>query len=782
MWSSGKVLSDNSITVPYEGPELQSGTRYVWRVRVWDNKGKVSKWMSSSWLTGLFSLEDWKAKWIEPELQDDRSPIMRKEFAVNKSIASAVLHVTAHGLYEASINGKKVGDAHLTPGWTAYNKRLQYQSYDVTSMLAKGANAVGLELGYGWYHSRMCFHDRANRYMYNIHQVGAIAQIDITYTDGTKESITTDKSWKASTGEILHSTIYDGETIDARKAQQGWNCVGFDDSAWQNVNEASYSLGELTATESEPVVTRERVKPVKFFITPAGEKVLDFGQNLVGREVVKVNGKEGQEIVISHAEVLDEKGNFYTTNLRTAKAQTRYTCREGEQTFSTKFSWYGFRYLKVEGIEGDLNLDDFVAEVIFSDYPETGNFESSNALVNQLQSNIKWGMRGNFVDVPTDCNQRDERMGWTGDAQVFMRTATYNYDVRKFFRKWLADMALAQEADGWIPEVIPNMVAHKHKPGSAAWCDAVAICPWQLYWTYGEVDFLANQFDSMKKWVDYITSATTTPYMWTGGNHYDDWLGLDAPSGSYKGSTRSDLIATTFYAHSTDLLIRAGKILGHDMTGYEQLYTRIVAAFKRNYADNLVTQTEKVLAVHFHLTDEPQQVADALAQQIIDCGTMLHTGFVGTAYVMHALSEYGHTELAYSLLLRKEYPSWLFSVKQGATTVWEHWDGIREDGSFWSADMNSYNHYAYGSVADWVYGVACGIRPAEPGFARAIIAPVPDARLGRLSAKINTPYGEISCAWRHTDGRVRYDVTTCVDTEIRIEGKTYHVGKGSYVF
>lgn len=766
IWSSGKVNSDNSITVPYEGPELQSGTRYAWKVRVWDNKGKVSKWNSSSWLTGLFSTEDWHAKWIEPQLQDDKSPIMRKEFSVGKSVASAVLHVTAHGLYEASINGKKVGDAHLTPGWTAYNKRLQYQTYDVTSMLAKGANAFGLELGYGWYHSRMCFRDRADRYMYNIHQVGAIAQLDITYTDGTKESVITDSSWRASTGEILHSTIYDGEIIDARKAQKGWNCVGFDDSSWQQVNEASYSLGELTASESEPVVTRERVKPVKFIVTPAGEKVLDFGQNLVGREVVKVNGKAGQEIVISHAEVLDEKGNFYTTNLRTAKAQTRYICRDGEQTFSTKFSWYGFRYLKVEGIDGDLNLDDFVAEVIFSDYPETGHFESSNALVNQLQSNIKWGMRGNFVDVPTDCNQRDERMGWTGDAHVFFRTATFLGDVQNFFVKWLKDLALDQWPGGEITDLVPCIPGWMGA-GRTGWADAGVTIPWQHYMAYGDKQVLENQYESMKRWIDFMF-RNCQDFLWSSGWHYGDWLAYQAENdfGGRSAVTYRPLIQQCFMVHSAEQFVEAAKVLGK--TRVAERYAATVEKCKKAFCEayltprgHLVSSTQAayVLALEFDMIPDAIRptIAARLAENVREYGH-LTTGFLGTPYLCHALSNNGYTELAYRILLHEGYPGWLYSVKMGGTTIWELWDSMKPDRTIPDTGMNSFNHYSKGAVGDWLYREAVGLKEITAGYKTFMVRPNPGGGFKYMGADKVTPYGRAAAKWYDEPGKFTLEV------------------------
>ena len=439
VWNSGRVESDNSVAVPYGGAALKSGTRYYWQVRVWDNRNRASKWSArATWLTGLFSIGDFEAQWIEQREQTEAAPLFRKSFALKKPVASAVAYITSHGMHEAYLNGRKIGNEHFAPGWTTYDKRLQYRTYDVTDMLARGENAFGIMLGRGWYLSRLGWSSGEHQ-IYASNKLGALAQIAVTYTDGSRDTIITDGTWKSSTGEILHSEIYDGETIDLNKRQQGWNAAGFDDSAWSAVQVADYGTDNLVASESEPVVTHEIKSPVAVITTPAGEKVLDFGQNLVGREILTFKGKKGQEIVVSHAEVLDEKGNFYTVNLRSAKAQSRYICSGGEDRFEPTFTFYGFRYLKVEGIEGELDPENFKVAVIFSDMDENGSFTSSNELVNRLQSNIQWGLRGNFIDVPTDCPQRDERLGWTGDAQVFFRTATFNRDVQNFFRKWLKD-------------------------------------------------------------------------------------------------------------------------------------------------------------------------------------------------------------------------------------------------------------------------------------------------------------------------------------------------------
>ena len=411
----------------------------------------------------------------------------------------------------------------------------------------------------------------------------------------------------------------------------------------------------------------------------------------------------------------------------------------------------------------------------------TGFLSSSNPLLNQAVLNIIWGQKDNFLDVPTDCPQRDERLGWTGDAQVFVRTACLNYDAEKFFTKWLADLAADQHEDGYVGHVIPDLL--QSPQASSAWGDAVTVCPWQVYLTFGNPQILRNQYKSMKKWISYITTTTTTKYLWTGGTHYGDWLGLDAPSGSYKGSSNEDLIASAFYAYSTSLVIKAGTVLGEDVSELKELYANIVRTFQETWP-TYNTQTECVLAAHFKLAKNCQAAADQLADMVRTCGTKLQTGFVGTPYLLHVLSDYGHTDLAWDLLLRTKYPSWLYPVTKGATTIWEHWDGIMEDGNFWSKDMNSYNHYAYGSVADWVYGTAAGILTREdaPGYAKVTIAPHPDTRLDWLRAELDTRHGHISSFWTKEDDEWRYEITVPVDADIIIDGVCHSVKAGSYCF
>ena len=710
------------------------------------------------------------ARWICPACDPgDAAPDFSRTFSLNGSAEKAVLRVTAMGVYEAHLNGQRVGDFILAPGWTAYHKRLQVQEYDVTPLL-KEQNILRITVGKGWYRSPMGWNDTIRQGL-GQHPCGLIAELTLTYPDGRKEVIATDESWGVQESCVRFSEIYDGEIYDASfTPDQAAPARCFDGPTHT-----------LIPQEGEAVREQERIAPVSIFRTPKGETVVDFGQNLTGYVVTTLEAQVGDEVDLSFAEVLDKDGNFYTDNYRTAKAQYRYLCRDGKQTYRPRLTFWGFRYVRVNRFPGEVTRANFTAVAVHSDMKRTGFLRCSHPLLNRLFDNIVWGQKGNFVDIPTDCPQRDERLGWTGDAQVFARTACLNYDAERFFRKWLRDLAADQHEDGYVGHVIPDIL---HAPkASAAWGDAAVICPWEVYLAYGNADVLREQFASMRRWVDYITATTKDEFLWTGGEHYEDWLGLDAPSGSYKGSTRADFIATAFYAHSASLVAKAARVLGEDASAYEALHGNIVQAFRRTFTE-YKTQTECVLAAHFGLAEDPQAAADQLAQMVKDAGVQLRTGFVGTPYLLHVLSHFGHTELAYSLLLRTEYPSWLYPVTKGATTVWEHWDGTMPDGSFWSANMNSYNHYAYGSVADWVYGVAAGIRTDEsaPGYGRVIIAPKPDARLEWLKAQVHTRHGLVSSAWRRQDGAWRYEVETPVEAQITIAGETRVVPAGRYVF
>ncbi|MDE7313127.1 MAG: glycoside hydrolase family 78 protein [Eubacterium sp.] len=713
-----------------------------------------------------------QAEWIQPEADmGSICPVFKKEWEIRKKVQRAELFLTALGVYTVRVNESRISDYVLAPGWTAYQKRLQYQQYDITSFLQR-ENSLTATVGKGWFRSPMPgwfeSEDKRRRAKQNC---GLWGEIRIFYEDGTQEILPTDSSWQCGESAVRFSEIYDGETYDAR----------FVTEEWKPAKIFSLPAQVLILQEGEEIREMERVFAKAVFQTPKGETVVDFGQEVTGYVEFTVEAKEGEQVRILHGEVLDAGGNFYRENYRSAKAEINYTCRSGKQTWHPALTFFGFRYVKLEQFPGKADPSQFTAITVYSNIRKTGELRCSDAGLNQLFSNIFWGQKGNFLDVPTDCPQRDERLGWTGDAQVFVKAASYNYDVETFFRKWLHDMAADQREDGAIGQVIPDYMP-KAKP-SAAWGDAAVICPWQIYLCYGNKQVLTEQFACMKRWVDYITRSTKTPYLWTGGEHFGDWLGLDAPSGSFKGSTREELIASAFYAYSTGLLVKAGKAIGEDVTRYEQLYANIVDTFRKAYP-TYQTQTEYVLAIQFALTENPQEAADALARRIRQNGCKMETGFVGTPYILHVLSDFGHADLAYSLLLRKEYPSWLYSVGKGATTIWEHWDGIMEDGTFWSTRMNSFNHYAYGAVADWVYEKAAGIQIVEeaPGFERVRIAPSPDSRLEWLEASIQTRHGKIASKWTHTGSSVRYEIETAVPAEIIVDGLKRSLYPGRYTF
>ena len=719
---------------------------------------------------------NWNPTWICPANDlGDPAAVFGTSFVFEKKITHANLTITAMGVYEAKLNGRRVGQFVMAPGWTSYHKRLQYQKYDITDLLTNGKNEIEVTVGKGWYRSSLpgwlgCAYQDELR----SRPCGLAAQITLTFEDGSSKILSTDESWKVSDGPVRFSEIYDGEIYDSAKTPLLDQPVTIFDGPTDT----------LILQQGEEVCEQERLAVKKVFVTPNGETVLDFGQNMTGYVELFVNAKAGDCVDLSFAEVMDKEGNFYTENYRGAKAQYHYICSDGVQTWHPSLTFYGFRYIRINDFPGGIDCvkpENFTAITVHSNMKRTGFLSSSNTLLNQLFSNIIWGQKGNFLDVPTDCPQRDERLGWTGDAQVFVRTACLNYDAEKFFTKWLADLASDQHDDGYVGHVIPDLL--QNPQASSAWGDAAAICPWQVYLAFGNKQILKNQYQSMKKWIDYITSTTTTKYLWTGGTHYGDWLGLDAPSGSYKGSSNEDFIASAFYAYSTSLVIQAGTVLGEDVSELSTLYENIVNTFQKTWP-TYHTQTECVLAAHFKLAKNCQAAADQLADMVRACDTKLQTGFVGTPYLLHVLSDYGHTDLAWDLLLRTKYPSWLYPVTKGATTIWEHWDGIMEDGSFWSKDMNSYNHYAYGSVADWVYGVAAGILPRKdaPGYAKVTIAPHPDKRLDWLRAELDTRHGHISSFWTKEDDSWRYEITVPVEADIVIDGICHSVKAGSYCF
>lgn len=718
---------------------------------------------------------EFKGKWIKPNVEiGSVCPIFKRDVRISEKVKYAELIITARGVYEAKINGNRVGDFVLAPGWTVYEKRLQFQRYDVTDML-KNENEITVTVGHGWYRSVMPGWIDSLKKKRDVTGItpDLLAQLEIEYADGRKEIIATDEAWLWSESRVRVATIYDGESFDAN----------IEEKYSPAVLSENQDKSTLIEQEGVKICEHERLKPI-LIITPKGEQVLDFGQNFAGYVEFEINAVKGDKIKLTFGEILSEDGNFFNDNYRRIAKEgggETYYCRNGKQKYKPSLSFFGFRYVKVDGIQ-KVNPNDFTAIAVHSDIERTGFIECSDKKLNKLFSNIIWGQKSNYLDIPTDCPQRDERLGWTGDAQVFVKAASYNFDVKKFYEKWLHDLAACQEENGKVGNVVPDIIFDYF--ASSAWGDAATICPWTIYMTYGDKKVLKDQYQSMKKWIGYIEEVSHDKYLWTGCMHMGDWLALDAPDPNdcFGGSDR-DFIATVFFIYSTTIVIKTGKILGEDVSYYEDLLANIKKEFKTRFTE-AKTQTEHVLLLRFGLTDDREKTAKSLADMILENGNRLKTGFVGTPYLLHVLSDNGYADIAYDLLLQEEYPSWLYCVNKGATTIWEHWNSVKPDGSLNRSRMNSYNHYAYGSVADWVYEAAAGIKPVEeyPGFERITIKPIATDRLDWLSASIKTKYGTVSSKWINEKDKIRYEIKTPSPSLIVIGDSEYQTEAGEYVF
>lgn len=783
IWTSGKVGNDQSVNVEYDGPTLKSMQRLFWQVRVWDNNNKQSAWSTPAfWEMGILDNSLWTASYIamndiSVEKKSNPSQYFRKEFETKKSIKSAKVYVTSLGVYELYLNGQKVGKDLFAPGFTSYDHRLQYQTYDVTDMLQSN-NTIGAIVGDGWYRGNIGW---LGDYAYYGNQLALLTQLKVEYTDGSSEIIISDSDWKASYGPILESDMYNGEVYDARLEMDGWAKPNFDDSKWFQVEILQYPKNILVAPQGPPVRAIEEIKPIEIITTPKGEVVLDLGQNIVGWARMKVVGNAGDKVTLKFAEVLDKEGNFYTTNLRTAKATDTYILKGGgEEVFEPHFTNHGFRYIQVIDYPGELTLDDITGVVIHSDIKPTGSFTTSDPMINQLQSNIQWSQKDNFLDIPTDCPQRDERAGWTGDAQVFSMTAAYNFDVAPFFTKWLKDLALDQKENGVVPNVIPDILDRAKgiigKGGATGWADAAVIIPWTLYQSYGDKRILEEQYSSMKSWVDYMAKESGDDYLWNNNRHWHwgDWLAYDANNPAYNGSvTEKDLIATAYASYSTSLLSKIAAIVGKpdDVIKYQALAGKYKNAFKKEFITpngRLVshTQTAYALALSFDMIpDDLVEKTGAYFAQDVEKFGHLTTGFLGTPLLCNTLSKIGREDLAFRLLKRKEFPSWLYPITMGATTIWERWDTQKPDGTIIEG-MNSFNHYSYGAIGEWMYNYigGIGIDPDNPGYKHIMFQPHPGGGLSSASAELKSLYGKIKSDWEIKDDMFHYEVVIPTNT------------------
>ena len=704
------------------------------------------------------------------------APYFRKSFSLDQPLRSATLAITALGLYEAEINGRRVGDQMFAPGWTDYRKRVPYQVYDIADLLRPGENVLGAILGDGWYCGHVGWRAR-QRYG---ERPGLLAQLHVTLADGAAFTVATDATWKTRTGPILESDLLMGEAYDARLELGAWSEPGFEDTSWQPIIVLSDPGISLDAAVGPPVRRIGELAPADARGVPGQYRgsthMFDLGQNFSGRVRLTVRASRGTTLILRHAEMLAPNGTIYTENLRTARATDAYTCRgDGPETWEPRFTFHGFRYVEIDGLDAAHTVE-VRGIVLHSDTPPTGNFECSNVLLNQLQRNIVWGQKSNFLEAPTDCPQRDERLGWTGDAQVFVRTAAFNMDVRAFFHKWLRDMRDAQGAEGGVPPIIPDigvMAALGLPEGGPAWSDAAVICPWTIHLCYDDRQILADHYGSMRRYMDFLREHRCKGFIrshpevdpWGG---FGDWLALDG-SGTPEGRTPKALIGTAFYAYLAHLMARIAGVLGHeaDAREYADLHGEIVQAFRHRYVtpEGLVageTQTGYVLALHFGLIPEEARgtAVGELIRQIEQAGGHLGTGFVGTPYILDVLEANGRLDVAYRLLEQETFPSWLFPVKNGATTIWERWDGWTPEKGFQDKGMNSFNHYAYGAVGAWMYRTVAGLDldPDKPGYGHIVFRPRPGGSLTWAKARLKTPRGETAISWRLEAGVLHLDL------------------------
>ena len=726
------------------------------------------------------------ASWIMPCFEEKTTATeFFRAFRADKKVRKAELCISALGVYEAKINGAIVSWP-LAPGWTAYHSRVQYQKFDITDLLNTD-NMISVTVAQGW---RMPygFEGVTPVRAWSTPEISGdeyalIAALQIVYADGTEELLLTDEGWQAKETKYRSCNLYQGDIYDET----------FEEKT-HGVRVIDHPKKILIPQEGEIVAAHERLKPIEVIRTPKGETVLDFGQNLTGYLSFSLTVPAGKTIVIDHAEVLDSEGNFYRENYRSAKAQIRYTGDGRKHDWKPSFTFYGFRYIRLTEFFGDVNPEDFTAVVLHSDMERTGYFECSDARLNQLYHNIIWGQKGNFLDIPTDCPQRDERLGWTGDAQVFARCAAYNYNVNQFFRKWLADMTAEQRPDGRIAQIVPRL---DWVSPACGWSDACTIIPYQMYLLYGDKELLSRQYVTMKRWLDYMYTQGDA-YI-DSPKHFGDWLGMDADfeknRHDCKGGTDTRFLAFAFRAYSTDLFIRISKILGmqeREYIEYAQKLDETKARIRKEFfLDGMITiptQTAHVITLNFRLCEDAylQAHADRLAEMVHANGDRLTTGFLGTPYLLHVLTEFGHVDLAYTLLFQREMPSWLYTVDHGATTMWEHWDGISDDGEFWSADMNSYNHYAYGAVGDWLYGTVAGIETDEehPGFEHIRFVPKTTDKLTFAKASVKTKYGVVASEWHREGNSIKYifAVPSGTTATAEIESGIHTLSAGTHIF
>lgn len=808
LWNSGKRESSQNLFVDYGGPEPGSRDRIHWMVRFWNGEDKASEWSEVAMVEyGLLHTHQWEGSWIrDPDDragQIDPAPHFRKAFDVGPGLLRARLYFTAEGIVDFTINAQRVSDQYFGPGWPDYRKRNLSRTVDVTELVRGGRNAIGAVLADGWFSGNILFDNR----MRNGGTPSLLSQLELTYEDGRVEVVASDGSWTLARGPVRFADFYDGERYDARRELGDWDSPFFNDSDWKAAETVDIDLDlPISAYAGPAVKVVEELEALSWRRSDAGSIIYDFGVNLVGIPRVQLPLRAGQKVELRFAEALNPDGSPHYENLRTAKATDSYTAARSSVTdWSPRFTFHGYRYVELIGMDESIapELGWISSLVLTSEVDSTGTFESSVPEWNQLQTNIRRSQVGNFLEVPTDCPQRNERLGWTGDIQVFGPTAAFNFQSLAFLEKWCRDMRDGQHASGRIPDVAPDTMWGRDRPqGNPAWGDAITIVPWDMYQKYGYKRILRDNYAAMIDWVAYYDAETAgNGGLWI-DHGYSDWLQpfpVHEGNRGTRGDTSRSLLGTAYYARSADLLARVAAILGHESDAArfakraEVVRERFAKAFFedgiiRPREDGMETQTAYLLALGFDLLPEEDRPAalGRLETLVVDeAGGHLRTGFVGTALICRTLSRFGRSDLAYGVALEEEYPSWIYSIRQGATTIWERWNSYSAEDGFSGVPMNSLNHYAYGAVGQWMYETVAGLSELEPGYKKILVAPVPGGNLTHAKAELETPYGLAKSSWTLKDGTFTLDVIVPPNTTARVDlpdGTSRDVPHGRHSF
>lgn len=819
LWDSGRVESDATSQISYAGVPLRSRAQCHWQVTVWDETGGQVTSAPALWSMGLLQRDDWQARWIthdeeiirrdpgasaSTQTQPGTPPLMRKLFSAATAVQRATLYATARGICELRLNGQKVTNDCFLPEWTDYNKRLHYRAFDVTELVNEGENVLGAILGDGWWSGYVGWQE--TRGQYGTLENSLLAQLEIELASGETLVVVSDASWRCDTGPILCGDFMMGETYDARREQEGWDRRDFDDFSWlpvvevkpPHVNIPQYGFSNnqaadtddelpLVSQSNEPVRVVETIRPISINEVARGTYIYNLGQNIAGWVELSICGPAGTRVQLRHGERLNPDGTLYTENLRRAAATDVYILKgRGTEVWHPRFTFHGFQYIELTGLDKPLPLEQLRGCVVMSSTEPAGQFECSHPLVNRLWQNALWGQKGNFISVPTDCPQRDERLGWMGDAQTFLRTATYNMDVAAFFTKWMVDVTDSQDVDGIFPDVAPrlregdNFIGLDGLGGAAGWADAGIIIPWTIWRVYGDTRIVERHWDAMVRWLDWLERTNPTGIRCHQlGNNYGDWLCIPADTSFRTHSEMKTLLATAFWADDATKTAAMARALGKqaDAERFATMASRVKAVFQDEWLSvdghlKVDTQTAYLLALAFDLV--PEEMRDPVAQHLVDniAGLDWHlsTGFVGICHLNPILTLMGHADVAYRLLCNEDYPSWLYPILHGATTIWERWNGWTEEEGFFNPQMNSFNHYSLGSVSEWLYRHVAGIEldPVVPGFKRFIIKPYVDDRLSYAEGSYRSIHGTIESRWERTKDGLRLHVVVPPNTNARV--------------